>query len=91
MDDPRTVLLSVVANVERVILGKTREVRQAVIALVADGHLLIEDVPGTGKTMLARGVGGVDGLHVQSDSVHSRSVAVGRDGRVGLQPEDAGL
>ncbi len=54
MDDPRTVLLSVVANVERVILGKTREVRQAVTALVADGHLLIEDVPGTGKTMLAR-------------------------------------
>ena len=54
MDDPRTVLLSVVANVERVILGKTKEVRQAVIALVADGHLLIEDVPGTGKTMLAR-------------------------------------
>ena len=54
MDDPRTVLLSVVANVERVILGKTSEVRQAVVALVADGHLLIEDVPGTGKTMLAR-------------------------------------
>ena len=54
MDDPRTVLLNVLANVERVILGKSAEVRQAVIALVADGHLLIEDVPGTGKTMLAR-------------------------------------
>ena len=42
------------ANVEKVILGKAAEVRQAVVALVADGHLLIEDVPGTGKTMLAR-------------------------------------
>ena len=54
MDDPRKILNSVVANVERVILGKTAEVRQAVVAMVADGHLLIEDVPGTGKTMLAR-------------------------------------
>ena len=54
MDDPRKILNGVVANVERVILGKTPEVRQAIIAMAADGHLLIEDVPGTGKTMLAR-------------------------------------
>ena len=54
MDDPRKILNGVVANVERVILGKTPEVRQAIVAMVADGHLLIEDVPGTGKTMLAR-------------------------------------
>ncbi len=54
MDDPRKVLNGVVANVEKVILGKAPEVRQAVVAMVADGHLLIEDVPGTGKTMLAR-------------------------------------
>ncbi len=54
MDDPRKILNGVVANVEKVILGKAAEVRQAVVALVADGHLLIEDVPGTGKTMLAR-------------------------------------
>ena len=54
VDDPRKVLNGVVANVEKVILGKAAEVRQAVVALVADGHLLIEDVPGTGKTMLAR-------------------------------------
>ena len=54
MDDPRKILNGVLANVEKVILGKTSEVRQAVVAMVADGHLLIEDVPGTGKTMLAR-------------------------------------
>ena len=54
VDDPRKILNGVVANVEKVILGKAAEVRQAVVALVADGHLLIEDVPGTGKTMLAR-------------------------------------
>ena len=44
----------VAANVERVIIGKHREVRLALVALLCQGHLLIEDVPGTGKTMLAR-------------------------------------
>ena len=44
----------VVANVERVIVGKHHEVRLALVALMCRGHLLIEDVPGTGKTMLAK-------------------------------------
>jgi MoxR-like ATPase len=43
-----------VANVERVIVGKTEVVRLTVIGLLCQGHLLIEDVPGTGKTMLAK-------------------------------------
>jgi MoxR-like ATPase len=44
----------VVANVERVIVGKHNEVRLALVALMCRGHLLIEDVPGTGKTVLAK-------------------------------------
>ena len=44
----------VAASIERVIVGKHREVRLALVALLCQGHLLIEDVPGTGKTMLAR-------------------------------------
>jgi len=43
-----------VANIERCIVGKTEVVRLAVAALLARGHILIEDVPGVGKTMLAR-------------------------------------
>jgi MoxR-like ATPase len=46
----------VVQNVERVILGKRREVEMTLIALLCEGHLLIEDVPGVGKTMLARAI-----------------------------------
>jgi len=46
----------VVANVERVIVGKHAEVRLALVALLCQGHLLIEDVPGTGKTMLAKAI-----------------------------------
>lgn len=43
-------------NVERVIQGKDREIRLALTTLVAQGHLLIEDVPGVGKTMLAKAI-----------------------------------
>jgi MoxR-like ATPase len=46
----------VVANVERVIVGKHAEVRMAMVALLCEGHILIEDVPGVGKTMLAKAV-----------------------------------
>jgi len=46
----------VLANVERVIVGKHGEVRLALVALLCRGHLLIEDVPGTGKTVLAKAI-----------------------------------
>ena len=45
---------ALVTNVERVIQGKRDVVRLALTCLVADGHLLIEDAPGVGKTMLAK-------------------------------------
>jgi MoxR-like ATPase len=44
----------VIANVERVIVGKRDTIELALVALLCDGHLLLEDVPGVGKTMLAR-------------------------------------
>jgi MoxR-like ATPase len=44
----------VVANVETVIIGKRRQIEYLLVALLCRGHVLIEDVPGTGKTMLAR-------------------------------------
>ncbi|MBI2266113.1 MAG: MoxR family ATPase [Armatimonadetes bacterium] len=44
----------VIANVERVIVGKRNEVKLLLVALLSEGHVLVEDVPGVGKTMLAR-------------------------------------
>ncbi len=44
----------VAENVSRVILGKQKAIEQTMLALLCEGHLLIEDVPGLGKTMLAR-------------------------------------
>ena len=43
-----------VGNVEHAIVGKTHTVRLALTTLLSDGHLLLEDVPGTGKTVLAK-------------------------------------
>ncbi len=54
MADARTLGGRVVANVERVIVGKHETVRLALVALMCQGHILIEDVPGTGKTVLAK-------------------------------------
>jgi MoxR-like ATPase len=53
---PTTQSLSerLIENVEKVIIGKTESVRLIVIGLLCQGHVLIEDVPGTGKTMLAK-------------------------------------
>jgi MoxR-like ATPase len=45
-----------ITNIEKVIVGKRETVELAVITLLCQGHLLIEDVPGVGKTMLARSV-----------------------------------
>ena len=44
----------IVGNVERAIIGKTEAIRLAVTCMLAEGHLLLEDYPGTGKTTLAR-------------------------------------
>ncbi len=47
-------ILTLIDNVEKVIVGKRPVVELAAIALLCRGHVLLEDVPGTGKTMLAR-------------------------------------
>ena len=44
------------ANVERVVVGKRREVGLVLVALLCRGHVLIEDVPGVGKTVLAKAI-----------------------------------
>jgi MoxR-like ATPase len=54
MNEVQTVTDALVENVERVIIGKRDVVERVIIGLFSQGHILIEDVPGVGKTMLAR-------------------------------------
>jgi MoxR-like ATPase len=59
---PKAIADEITAQVGRVILGKNHEIRLALTCLLARGHLLIEDVPGVGKTLLARSLASVFGL-----------------------------
>jgi MoxR-like ATPase len=54
--DVAAVAQRLAENVERVIVGKPDQVRLAVATLLAEGHLLIQDIPGVAKTMLARAI-----------------------------------
>ena len=56
---------AILADINRIILGKDRPVRLSLACLLARGHLLIEDVPGVGKTMLAHVLARVLGMDFQ--------------------------
>lgn len=63
--DPRQLLKAALGELGRVIVGKEHELKLALTCLLARGHLLIEDLPGVGKTTLARGLAQVLGLDYQ--------------------------
>ena len=56
IESARGIAQLIVDNVKRVIIGKDQAIELGVIALMCEGHALIEDVPGVGKTMLARSI-----------------------------------
>src|SRR3954466_11193152 len=62
MPNPLSV---VVSQVSRIILGKEHQIRLTIACLLARGHLLIEDLPGVGKTTLAHALARAMGLDFQ--------------------------
>src|SRR5438093_2776741 len=54
MSDVAATTNKIVANVEKVIVGKRQQITLALVAYLCEGHILLEDVPGVAKTMLAR-------------------------------------
>ncbi len=64
-DNPHTQLAQAIAQVNSILLGKAHQVRLAYTCLLAGGHLLLEDLPGVGKTTLAHALAASTGLHFQ--------------------------
>ena len=56
MENAQSIADRVLQNVRQVIVGKDDEIRMTLVGLLCEGHLLIEDVPGLGKTMLDHAV-----------------------------------
>lgn len=56
MDDIQKFVAPMIENVEQVIVGKRTAIEFILVALLCEGHVLLEDVPGSGKTMLARAI-----------------------------------
>ena len=54
MGEVQTFTNQVIENVERVIIGKRAAIESILVSMLCEGHVLLEDVPGSGKTMLAR-------------------------------------
>jgi MoxR-like ATPase len=69
MEKVKIFVNHVIDNIENVIIGKRDAIEMVMVALLCEGHVLLEDVPGSGKTMLARSIAislGIDFKRVQS-------------------------
>ena len=80
-----------VANVETVIRGKTDQIKLVLATLLCGGHVLLEDVPGTAKTVLARAMAGTSRARRTPRAVHARPPADRRHRPLRLQPAGARL
>ncbi len=56
MEQVQSFVNQIIANVEKVIIGKREAIELVLVSMLCEGHVLLEDVPGSGKTMLARSV-----------------------------------
>jgi MoxR-like ATPase len=63
MEDVQKFVAPLIENVEQVIVGKRQAIEFIMVALLCEGHVLLEDVPGSGKTMLARSIAASLGIH----------------------------
>lgn len=93
--DPRSALSDALSTLNDIILGKPAQIELAVACLLAGGHLLIEDVPGVGKTTMARALArvlGLDFMRIQFTSdllpsdVTGISIFDKQDGRFHFHP-----
>ena len=63
----------VIENIEKVMVGKRDVTELSLVALLAGSHVLLEDVPGVGKTMMVRALAKSVGAQFNTDSIHTGS------------------
>ena len=78
---------AVAEQVGRVIVGKADQTRLLIVALLADGHVLLDDVPGVAKTLLVRTLSAAPRPQLLAHPVHARPAAGRRHRLAGLRPE----
>ena len=78
-------------DLEKVIVGKTEVVKLLIVGILTNGHILIDDVPGMGKTMLSLAL--AKSIHADFKRIQFTPdlFAFGRYRRVYLQPENRGV
>ena len=90
LERAQAIAARLLANLETVVVGKHDELALVLAALMSGGHVLLEDVPGTAKTILARAIAqSLEGRHVRAHPVHARPAADRRHRALDLQPADA--
>ena len=77
---------AILDEVERAVVGKREVLELVLLALLADGHVLLEDVPGVAKTLIARSFAAATGPALRSHPVHARPAALRHHRLVGLRP-----
>ncbi len=80
-----------VVNIEQAVMGKPHTIRLALTRMLSDGHLLLEDVPGTGKTSLAKAIANTVQGSAVAHPVHARPAAERRHRRHDLRPADLAI
>ena len=83
---PTLLARRIIDNASHVIVGKTSVIELAVATLIAQGHMLVEDVPGVGKTMLAKSLATSIGCSFKRNPIYPGLVTQRCNRYFGLQP-----
>src|SRR6516225_7445950 len=86
MSDVAATAMKIIANVEKVIIGKRQQVVLSLVAYFSEGHILLEDVPGVAKTMLARALARSVGCSFTEDRV-AKATLLQKDSEVRMVEE----
>ena len=87
---PQTIA-HILNELRKMVVGQDEVIEQILVAVLAEGHALLEGVPGTAKTLMVKTLARIIGATVFAYPVYARSDAVGHDGNECFQYADIGI